>query len=282
MLLGSACTKEQKSTCKSPLLLSFHYTSNTQNEDLFSSSIENIDLFIYDKNSKLVSNHEITKSDLIGGNKYSLNLDQGEYTIVAFGEALDSYQYVEQNLFNTAYISLKRDEENNAPQSINHLFHSMTQQIVVSDLKEVQQPLFFIKNSNHIRIIVENTPNTMSESDVFCSISAINGDYKFDNTIFGNDRIDHTPTPTPQIADQNIQFDCTVLRLWRGDNSHLIVRDQHQALYDGSLSQLLLSKPGTDLDLQDEFEIRLSRNSSDNTVKITVNGWQVIDHNSGL
>lgn len=279
-LFGSSCTREDLSRCESSLLLSFHYTYNSQNEDLFLSSIENIELFVYDRNSMLVQNCKIGKFDLTEGNKYRLSLNEGAYKIVAHGEVNTSYVYNRVETYHTAYVSAKRESGNQIPAQINNLFHAMVEQVTIDGSKEQQQQLFFIKNSNHIRVIVKQPQGAKATMDATCAIHAINGDYKFDNTIYGSDRVHYIPTPLPEASDQT--FDFTVLRLWSNDDSQLVVRDHSQVLYDGSLSELLLRKPGTDLDMEDDFEIVLTRNAADNTVKITVDGWEVIDHNSGL
>lgn len=279
MLIGVSCTKEDVSLCESSLLLSFHYTYNIENEDMFLSSIEYIELFVYNKSSELVQNYKIGKTDLIDGNKYRLQLRQGTYQIVAHGEVRTSYIYHGIDSPETAYISVTRDAGNRVPSQLDNMFHAMKQDITITN-SEQEQHLFFAKNSNHIRVIVRDELSVKASNAVTCDINAINGDYKFDNTIYGNDRVHYTPTSEVVGCEQ--MFDFTVLRLWQGDDSKLIVQDQSMMLYNGSLSELLLRKPGTDLEIQDTFEIVLLRDSQNSTVKITVNGWEVIDHNSGL
>lgn len=281
MLFGSSCTKEDLSSCEGSLLLNFHYTYNIQNEDLFSTSIDNVELFVYDQNSVLVQNYKVNKSDFIEGNKYRLMLNQGVYTIVAIGEAKTSYIYNSVEDYQMAYISAKRDSMSTIPAHIDNLFHAIVEQVTIkSSSKEVQQELFFTKNSNHIRVIIREEFGTKAASAVTCEINAVNGDYKFDNTIYGSDRVHYIPTPLGEAAEQTTDFN--VLKLWSGDDSKLVVKDRVQTYYDGSLSALLLQKPGTDLTLKHDFELVFIRNLVENTVKITVDGWEVIDHNSGL
>lgn len=281
ILFGSSCTKEDLSSCEGSLLLNFHYTYNVQNEDMFLSSIENVELFVYDQNSVLVHNYKVNKSDFIEGNKYRLTLNQGVYTIVAIGEAKTLYIYNSVNTYSIAHISSKRESGNKIPAHIDNLFHAIVEQVTIKNSgKEMQQELFFTKNSNHIRVIIREEFGTKAASAVTCEINAVNGDYKFDNTIYGSDRVHYIPTPLEAAAEQTTDFN--VLKLWSGDDSKLVVKDQGQTYYDGSLSALLLQKPGTDLTLKHDFELVFLRNSDENTVKITVDGWEVIDHNSGL
>ena len=88
-------------------------------------------------------------------------------------------------------------------------------------------------------------------------------------------------------------YDFTVLRLLPGDDSHLHVevlpgrggRGVSGLIYDGSLSELLMANPGVDLDLDDEFTVRLEsqlRPDGNFSVSIYVNDWHVVDMNGGL
>lgn len=56
-------------------------------------------------------------------------------------------------------------------------------------------------------------------------------------------------------------------------------------IFDGSLSELLMANPAVDLDLDDEFVIRLESQLQPDgnfSVSIFVNDWHVIDMNGGL
>ena len=85
----------------------------------------------------------------------------------------------------------------------------------------------------------------------------------------------------------------TVLRLAEGDDSRLHVevlpdgsgRGLSGVIFDGSLSELLSANPAVDLDLDDEFVIRLESQLQPDgnfSVAIFVNDWHVIDMNGGL
>lgn len=283
-VLSTACVREDLSACDVSLALTFHYTHNTQNQDLFSKEVDNVTLFIHDSQGKLIKMEEAEVKNLTDGNRYQLTLPVGDYKIVVYGNIRDSYSYQSIEYYPEAFISVNRDAMVQVAPNIESLFYGAIDKIAVTNSKESEHKIFFKKNSNLVRVILRGTNPTEQLSDVECKISAINGDYKFDNTIYGNDRVHYIPSPSGKSTD--LAYDFNVLQLWQDDESQLSVVQQNagspKIWYTGSLTALLLKKPGTDLDLEDTFEVIFTLDSSNNSVKITVNDWEVIDHNSGL
>lgn len=278
--LCAACVREDLNECAVPLTFTFHYIYNIENEDLFIKEIDNVTLFIYDTQGKLIRQEIIERKDMIDENKYQLTLAKGEYKIVSYGNSKVSYNYISPQYYHEAINSVHRDVNKQVAPTIEPLFYGAIDKLTITDTHKSEQKIFFHKYSNMVRVILRSTNPAQSLSTMECKISAINGDYKFDNTIYGNDRVHYIPKSGNQTYEFNL------LRLWQGDDSMLSVVEQTTGLlkkwYEGSLTALLLKKPGTDLDLEDTFEVILTLNTNDNTVKITVNDWEVIDHNSGL
>lgn len=291
LLVG--CVRDDRSECRYPLPLRFTYTYNVEQSDLFDAEVNQLDLFLYDAASgQLVAQLSPDVETLSPENGLEWMVPPGTYDVVAWGGVNQRYLYNATQTFDEALLSIRREQDGETVlQQQEHLFHAVCQDIEVTGnlLPEVVMDLH--KNSNDVRL--EITGLTADQlQQVSCSIRSANGDYTFDNTI----RTQQPVTYLPEAGYTNgvASFDHTVLGLWPGDESWLRVEllpaatksdGSLQTLYDGSLSELLLQKPGTNLDLEDEFTIRLeAQSSSDGSVRVEiyVNDWHVVEMDGGL
>ena len=292
LLVG--CVRDDRSDCRYPLPLRFTYTYNVEQTDLFDAEVTQLDLFLYDAASgRLVAQLSPDVDMLSPDNGLEWMVPPGEYDIVAWGGVVQRYRFSSMQSFEQALMSIRREQDGETvSQQQEHLFHAVCRDVRVTGnlLPEVVMDLH--KNSNDVRIEITGLTETQHEQ-VACSIRSANGDYAFDNTI----RTQQPVTYLPEAGYTNgvASYDHTVLGLWPEDDSWLKVEllstpvksdGTAQTLFDGSLSELLLQKPGTNLDLEDEFTIRLEvkPSSSDSSVRVElyVNDWHVVDMNGGL
>ena len=292
VVMSTSCIKDNLNDCYVyPLTLNFHYTKNIQGEDLFTSKIDVVHLFVYE-NGELIADYEVEQKDLIDGYKYQIPIKPGDYNIVAWGGVRKSYDYLAINSEDDALMKIKSDLNGRVEELPEHNYHAKELHIKHSNLENQEYPMYFMKNTNDVRVIVKGIPQLTKNSEnslINCDIKAVNGVYKFDNKIYGNNRIHYIPEQWYEGADSYSDF--VVMRLWRGDDSHLVVslneEDDVFSIYNASLSALLLLKPDTDLDLEDEFEIifNLTGEVDDEgelEVEITINDWTVVDQNEGM
>ena len=285
VVFSTACVKEELSKCNFPLKLTFHYTHNVEVQDLFLAEIEDINLFIYDKSGQLIKKESIAKQHLIDENSYQIMLPAGEYSIIAHGNVKHTFDYQSVDKLEEAFISVHRDNQGGISPDIKNMFYAVVNNLNHTSKKQGEATcLFFRKNSNFVRVIIKHSNQIAMLPAATSKISAVNGDYKFDNTSYGNNRIHYIPLQPTKTNDLSSDF--SVLKLWEGDDSNLNITqlkgDSIYTWYNGNLSALLLQKPGIDIELEDTFEVILDLDHSDMTVKIIVNDWEVIDHNSGL
>lgn len=298
-LLACSCIRYDRDDCRYPVSVKFLFTHNVQGEDLFDTEgINNIHLFVYDYQNRLALKQELPCSRLTAGNTHSLMLPMGRYTLVAWaGDPQETYRYESEEYLPQALLKLQREPDGTALQCPGKLLHGICIPLFAGLADKDRYEVDLSKNTNDVRIIIKGTPPFIPRPEDFgCIITAVNGDHTFENRMHGNDRVLYIPKATGTRGTE-AYLDFTVLRLWDGDDSQLKLTyrpvDNTNAnagtrteatIYDGSLSKLLLKKPGTDLELEDEFELVFTiDNPQDPTdVTLTVNGWEVIDHNSGL
>lgn len=290
LLVG--CVRDDRSECRYPLPLRFAYTYNTEQQDLFDAEVEQLDLFLYDATSGRLVAQVSPEVDLLSPtNSYSWMVAPGLYDVVAWGGVSQRHHYEATDQFSTARLSINRESDGETVlQRREHVFHAMIEGVCVTGDRMAEQVMDLHKNSNDVR--VEVTGLTEAESQrLRCTIRSANGDYSFDNTCVADHAVNYQPDAG--FTDGVATFDHTVLGLWAGDSSWLNVTFADEAssraassqLFDGSLSDLLLQKPGTDLDLEDEFTVRIEATPTPDgsfDVDIYVNDWLVVDMSGGL
>lgn len=307
LLLGGAallwgCVRDDRSECRFPLRLRFAYTYNTEGEDLFDREIEALHLYLYDaEGGRLVAAASPDVGSLSGDHTFEWAVPPGSYRVVAWGGVKQRYDFRSTGNFSEATLSVRRLEDGvSVDQACEHLFHSMAGGVKIDGSVTPEYTLDLHKNSNDVRVVVSGLTDD-ERTRLRCTIGSANGDYGFDNEVRGAEGVCYLPAAGTEGADAVNEF--TVLRLWPGDASRLRVEVAaagtttaagadgtataagSQVIFDGSLSELLLQKPDTDLDLQDVFEVRMDvhREPGDKFgVEIYVDGWHVVDVPGGL
>lgn len=307
LLLGGAaflwgCVRDDRSECRFPLRLRFAYTYNTEGEDLFDREIEALHLYLYDaEGGRLVAAASPDVGSLSGDHTFEWAVPPGSYRVVAWGGVKQRYDFRSTGNFSEATLSVRRLEDGvSVDQACEHLFHSMAGGVKIDGSVTPEYTLDLHKNSNDVRVVVSGLTDD-ERTRLRCTIGSANGDYGFDNEVRGVESVRYLPAAGAEGPDATNEF--TVLRLWPGDASRLkvevaavgttaaagaggtVTAAGSQVIFDGSLSELLLQKPGTDLDLQDDFVIKLEAQRKPGGgfgVEIYVNGWHVVDMPGGL
>lgn len=307
LLLGGAaflwgCVRDDRSECRFPLRLRFAYTYNTEGEDLFDREIEALHLYLYDADGgRLVAAASPDVGALSGDHTFEWAVPPGSYRVVAWGGVKQRYDFRSTESYADATLSVRRLEDGvSVDQACEHLFHSMAGGVKIDGSVTPEYTLDLHKNSNDVRVVVSGLTDD-ERTRLRCTIGSANGDYGFDNEVRGVEGVCYLPAAGAEGADATNEF--TVLRLWPGDASRLkvevaavgttaaagaggtVTAAGSQVIFDGSLSELLLQKPGMDLDLQDDFVIKLEAQRKPGGgfgVEIYVNGWHVVDMPGGL
>ena len=175
-------------------------------------------------------------------------------------------------------------------QKPEHLWYEIGRGLTVTGELQAPHPMDLHKLSNDVRVEVSGLRDEQFPR-LSCTISASNGTYDFEGRTRDENPVVWLPESSRE-SDRSIHK-FTVLRLAEGDDSRLHVevlpdgsgRGLSGVIFDGSLSELLSANPAVDLDLDDEFVIRLESQLQPDgnfSVSIFVNDWHVIDMNGGL
>lgn len=296
-LLVTSCIWDNRDDCRYPVSLKLAFTRNTQGQDLFDAEgIDNIHLFAYDYQNRLTLLQQLHRSDLEPGNRYRLMLPMGRYTLIAWaGDLQNSYRYESTDYLPNALLRLNKAPDGSVAQRPRKLFNGICIPVFAGIADKDTYQVDLCKDTKDIRITIKGTPPFLPRMEDFeCTITATNGDYTFDNHTHGADRVRYIPLT--RIVDGVVCCDFTVLSLRDGDDSRLSLiyrpappvgdagTPTETVVYNGSLSNLLLKKPDTDLNLEERFDLKFTVADplASTDVSLTVNGWEVINHNSGL
>lgn len=289
LLLG--CVRQDQQDCYFPLDLQFTYTYNTEGRDLFDAEVPTLDLFLYDlHDGRLVDRRQMATDSLSADNTLRWIVPQGDYRVVAWGGAQQRYEFRQVSSFAQAQQHIRDvSPEGLVTHRREHLFHAMTADVTIDGRTAPARVMDLRKNTNDILVTVAGL-TADQQRRVRCTISSANGVWTFENRCAAEQETVYQPHTS--YADDEVRFDFTVLPLWAGDSSRLLVEWADQpagrsggTIYQGSLSGLLLEKPGTDLELEDTFTIRLEAGPASDTgldFTLYVNDWQVIDQSGGL
>lgn len=276
------CVEDDLSVCG--ISVEYVYTKNVDYVDKFSTHVESITLFVYDSEGNYVGEY-MSEGNRLHSGPMKLNLSEGRYSLVAWGNLCDDYTLTNKTRLDEAELSLVRtcDTISTRP---GHLYHGGLYSIEVRPDYQNNQ-LFTIeltKNTNNIIVTTVGMPysETGTSTTVYdCSIVSRNGDYKFDNNITGSDRLRYITESTINEDKEKVS-DFIVMRELNDKNitdSKLIITRTKQGeapvdIVTTDLTPILLPASITgDLDVDDEFEIEIEITETNGTTTILINGW---------
>ena len=215
---------DDEGDCEVVHKVKFVYDLNLKWADAFSSEVNSVNLYVFDANGVFVKEYlgrgeELSKPD------YSMVLDLpvGDYKLVAWcgldngnaeGESFTVLQPVAGVTtidaltcrLNTQSILASRsaDDVECSDKRLYFLYHGCMDISIVDnhDGKEYIHTMRLTKNTNHIRIILQELSNDegLNPDDYSISIEAANGLYGCDNALLGNTVVKYTPWN--QTADE--------------------------------------------------------------------------------
>ena len=285
LLSVTSCIWDNNSECRRDITFVFRYDYNMQYTDRFREQINMVQLYIYDEHELLAKHDEIPASNLIDGQKVSLELSPGKYTAIAWGynheENFISYDTDTMTHMKTEYKAVEDGTTRTALPGF--MFHGRVS-FEVND-KNQTEIMSMIKNTNNIKVIIRGLNK---ENGTKVEIEADNASYQFDNSLTANETIRYEPLTT--VISDSIQATFQILRLVPNDMNVILHVDKTdnsnktiQPIIQMPIIPLLLRNismnPDEYLDRQDSYTIRITIQTDGN---IITESWDEIHTNETL
>ena len=295
ILALQGCVQDDLSVCG--ISVSFKYTKHVdtfhagEEVNKFDEEVGRIDLFVFNEAGILVDRYNADGSYL-RQNALALNLMAGRYDFVAWGNLSDDFELtkcINGTTHKDEVILALKHMRNEVPDHPASLFHGALSRIEVEPQLKTNQHLTIdlMKNINNIRVIASGLPVKSDMRGVAtsysCAITSINGEYKFDNSIIGTNRLQYIPQAHVKDEERQLVSDFVVMRELNdgSTNSYLILnrKDSVNAvpveLFRENLPDILLSKSITgDLDIEHDFEIEIFYDETNASFSIKIEEWE--------
>lgn len=299
LLAAASCTREDTSHCPPPgVVFRFAYTMNEDYTCHFREEVSYVDLFIYDTAGQLCMEQRVPTADMEPAEPYGMQvrllLPVGDYTVAAWAHVdADHHAIQGRERLDAALLATRfemQDDERIVRRTLPHIFHGTTQ-VAVPMSQIADAAIDFTKNTNDIHVSVEGP----GDYDVF--LSASNGNYRFDNSFGSEDNpqpLVYLPVASDEPATagasraQPLRQTIRTQRLRLDDDSRIVIRERlsQDVVLDESLTGLIRENPdmASDemLDRIDEYEIRLQTDITGAVLRLTVNGWEVVNQNTPI
>lgn len=292
------------STCKSELLLRFRYTLNDSYTNLFDSDVHAISVYLFDENGKYIDTFSEQGDKLTNEYVMRIELPEGKYKVVVCGGDLTTYSVGEINNqtnmidnplrkgftdINDFRIELKNnigEDEFLYPSKIpDDLYASTAVSGVSVRNNQSVTDVELIKDTKKIKVRIIGSESFNEPLDVY--ITALNGRYKFDNSIDTNHKT-FKYLPSPPLFNSNIlEVNLKMMRLVLGQFPMLVIKNSltNKVLYNENMIEQIISTQQyltqEDFDREDEFLFEISVVSSV-IVSVSINGWVINNVNPDI
>ena len=202
---------EKMKECKPSYKVRFVYDMNLKWADAFPSEVHSVNLYIFDEKGIFVKDYQEAGEELSQpGFAMDIDLQAGDYTFVAWcgleneGTTEESFTITKCVAGETSldeFICRLNTERNSefpaySDSQLQFLYHGMIKVNIPepTDNGEYIYTLPLIKDTNHIRIILQQLSGDDMDSDDFgFMIEAANGEMAYDNSLLGDVTVAYMP-----------------------------------------------------------------------------------------
>lgn len=298
LLLGS-CNVLHDDLSGCDLYLKFKYDYNLSYEDWFGKQVEEIKVFIFDKEGKYVETiTETTPAISAAGYKMTIPSHMKGYSVVVWAGKTDKdYTLSQMTLadpIDKLLLHYKLDG-NISTRKMAPLWHSASHQMTFPDAGGTEQTISLVRNTNDFHITVLRDANENITSYFEVKIDGANGSYDYENNLLkGIPEINYRRST--ETSETSTVANIYTMRLIENVPMRISARDMVSDEYiliegekEADLTKLLLkSKPegmtGQEyLDRKYIWDISLQYNSGTYmAISITINDWTYWFHNTDI
>lgn len=282
----SSCEKmwEGEGDCTRGYKVRFTYTMNMLMVDAFSTKVNSISLFVFDKSGALVYSASESDEALRRDDYYMLvDVEPGTYDLIVWAGLGDGDRFklvggvnplTKEDLICIMERDYDEDDAAFSKTSLNSLFHGMQEDVVFPEGYGQTVDVATIdltKNTNTIRLVLfEKNGRILDHTNYHFRVYENNGTMNFDNSLLDDEHIEYhqwlrqsTKIPTPYFQNElkSDSIDCVVAeidvaRMMMEQNPILTVLadDKSDPIITFSLINLLLVAKGETYSFMDNQE----------------------------
>ena len=301
---------EGEGDCGTYYNISFKYDYNMKYADAFSKEVKSMDLFVFDSNDKLVKHVAVADGATIAADGFSipLELPAGDYELLAWAGLMnmDSFtllaDVVEGQTTKQELQVMLNSTNGTSNEDLKPLFHGAMPLNITSEPGTYNKTMSLVKDTNVIRILLQQSSDTIVAEKFRFEITADNGLLDYDNSLVAGNNVLYTPwsvsSGTANTASVNrtradavsvVVAELTINRMIDGKSPILTVwnNEENKAVLSIPIADYALLVKGNYnskmssqeyLDRQDEYNMTffLDEDGKWLSASIIVNSWNVV------
>lgn len=197
-----------QSDCPRGVSLSFIYDYNMEFSNSFHKKVHCLSVYVFDENGNYVGTYE-EESEILKDESYrmALDLNEGSYTLIAYGGlACDESSFTTTSFgtgggsrINDMQVKLNCDDSV-SDESLHSLFYGMLE-LTIGEDEFVEDTVYLKKNTNNIRIVLQQTDGRKMSSDDFTfAITDDNALMDVQNSVIPSGTVTYRPYASGQAV----------------------------------------------------------------------------------
>ena len=251
----TACLEDDYDACQTGICLRFTYLFNSQYTDLFPTEVNQLEIYVYDRDGKHLFTHSLNNTP--DAQPCYLPLpDGGDYRIVVWGNRDEAhYECSSENRLKDLCIRVIADSDNVVQEPPCSLFYGSLD-FYVKKYRKVEHTIDLNKNTNRIRVnLVKPDGSSANPSLYGNTLHGSNGSYDHTNCFVDRRSFQYLPRAPRTLLYNGIESEFTMQRLFC-DDEPITLRMSSEGIgartFEYSLVDELLKHPNinTDDDLE--------------------------------
>ena len=290
--MASSCTNLFEDLPECRLFVKFKYDYNMLSVDAFSTQVDKVELYVFDKDGKFMfSQIEEGAALATGDYRMEVNLPVGQYKFMAWAGAHDSYQITEltpgESTIEDLKLKLKRDQSLIINKRLEPLWYGEIKDVNFTSTKNQTEVINLIKDTKKVRFAFQNYSGndtwTLNMNDYTYEIIESNGYLNHKNVLLNDDVLSFQPYFMEQKSPSAVAVELNTMRLMADRDTRFVVTEKATGKVVFSINLIdylgltqMEGHPWSEqeyLDRQDEYVIVFFLNESWIALQININGW---------
>ncbi len=199
-----------QSDCPRGVSLMFNYNYNMEYTNSFPAKVHCVSVYVFDESGQFIGRYDET-SDVLKDENYrmTLDLDAGRYTLLAYGGLacpensfdITSYQTkASATHINDMEVNLRHNDFK-SDKKLHDLFYGVEEVEVPRRDEYVKDTLYMMKNTNNIRLVLQQANGKSLEADDFVfTITDDNSCMDETNAVVSRGMVTYSPWTTGEAA----------------------------------------------------------------------------------